>query len=354
MDRVSVTDRSPPPVACGTGLLALDVVYAEDRIEPLGRWAGGTFGNVMAILSFLGWDTYPIARLRNDPEASEILSDLQRWKVNTEFISRQTSGTTPIVIEYLRMTADGNATHRFSLRCPACRTHLPAYRPVTADHAKSISLPSPQVFFFDRVSRAALDLAKQCAEKGAIVFFEPIGLGNPSHFKEALQISHIVKFSHDRLASEDVVGDLRGRGLLIETLGDEGLRFARLTKASRRLSWTTQAPYRVRQVQDAAGAGDWCTAGIIHSLGKKGVVGLDRLAKADLSLALRIGQAFGAWNCLFQGPRGGMYRTSVQEFWKGISHIRKKGIANGVSAPQIHAMHQVESNIHRSLCDSCR
>src|SRR4051794_26004402 len=57
------------PVAAGTGLVALDVVYSGDTAEPLGRWAGGTCGNVLTILSCLGWSSYPVARLADNAPA---------------------------------------------------------------------------------------------------------------------------------------------------------------------------------------------------------------------------------------------------------------------------------------------
>lgn len=49
------------PTVVGTGLVALDVVFNEKQDEPIGRWAGGTCGNVLSILSWLGWSAWPIS-----------------------------------------------------------------------------------------------------------------------------------------------------------------------------------------------------------------------------------------------------------------------------------------------------
>src|SRR5689334_15732613 len=55
------------PEVFGTGLVALDVVITgSDHQRPLFR-AGGTCGNVLTILSHLGWKACPVARLNGDP-----------------------------------------------------------------------------------------------------------------------------------------------------------------------------------------------------------------------------------------------------------------------------------------------
>ena len=59
------------PKVFGTGLIALDLVIGPDPESPVRSWAGGTCGNVLSILSFLGWDAYPIARMNGDPAPNE-------------------------------------------------------------------------------------------------------------------------------------------------------------------------------------------------------------------------------------------------------------------------------------------
>ena len=41
----------------------------------------------------------------------------------------------------------------------------------------------------------------------------------------------------------------------------------------------------------------------------------------DIRAALRCGQALAAWNCKFEGPRGGMYQTDVFGFRRAIETI---------------------------------
>lgn len=346
--------RASPPAAIGTGLLALDVVFAGDRLTPIGRWAGGTFGNVMAILSYLGWHVYPISRLRDDDEAALVLKDLVRWGIDPAFISQEPSGATPVIIEYIRQAADGSAVHKFSLRCPVCGSHLPSYRPVTASHARSLihRLPTHDLFFFDRPSRGALDLATHSADSGAIVFFEPSGRGNPAHFKEALELAHVVKFSCERFRRSDILPQLRSAHLAIETLGEDGVRFAYRHNTHNRLSWTKRKAYRVGTVRDAAGCGDWFTAGVAHLLCQRGLSSLDRIPHDHLEDAIATGQALASWNALYEGARGGMEQTSVKELWHTVDRIKTDSVAEAPESHRNGASATRKPNHH--FCEGCR
>src|ERR1044071_1853044 len=75
---------APPPTVIGTGLIALDVIVKRAS-QPSGRWTGGTCGNVMSILSYLGWGAYPVARLNGDDASKQVLQDLERWGVRLQF-----------------------------------------------------------------------------------------------------------------------------------------------------------------------------------------------------------------------------------------------------------------------------
>lgn len=50
-------------IAVGAGLISLDVLIWDGKLIPVGYYVGGTCGNVMMILSRMGWESYPIARL---------------------------------------------------------------------------------------------------------------------------------------------------------------------------------------------------------------------------------------------------------------------------------------------------
>src|ERR1051325_3529900 len=122
-----------PPVGerrvIGLGLVALDVLESAGVVRSEYR-AGGTCANVLAILSYFGWDAYPIARLNGDRAARHVRRDLETFSVNLDFASLDPRSKTPIVRHLIEPTG----AHRFSLRCPSCAAWLPTYQPVT-NHA---------------------------------------------------------------------------------------------------------------------------------------------------------------------------------------------------------------------------
>ena len=86
------------PVAVGSGLIALDVMMDERTDAPPRLWTGGTCGNVLSILAFLGWKSLPVARLARDAASRLIVRDLKRWGVSTEFLSVGSTAPGPIII----------------------------------------------------------------------------------------------------------------------------------------------------------------------------------------------------------------------------------------------------------------
>jgi sugar/nucleoside kinase (ribokinase family) len=315
---------TPPPHVVGTGLIALDVIIKKGS-EPSGRWAGGTCGNVMSILSYLGWASYPVARLNGDDASKQVLADFERWGVRLQFAETGPGAETPIVIHKIRTDASGQAVHRFSLNCPYCGSFLPTYRAVLASAAENITskIKNPKVFFFDRVSRGALILAKECADKGALIVFEPSGIGEPKLFKQAAAIAHIVKYSSDRVDGfKDLLSETRPL-IEIETRGSEGLRFCGSKISNRPKMWQKLEALSVTEIKDTAGAGDWCTAGLIHLTGQDGFAGFETMDINDISQALRFGQAMAAWTCGFEGARGGVYHRSKKNFQTEVVSILK-------------------------------
>jgi fructokinase len=82
--------------------------------------------------------------------------------------------------------------------------------------------------------------------------------------------------------------------------------------------WQKLDAFEPGELKDTAGAGDWCTAGIIFQLAKSGVAGLEKTTAGELKHALTYGQALAAWNCRFEGPRGGMYLRDREQFQNDI------------------------------------
>lgn len=315
------------PTVIGSGLVALDVVVNKSSGDEVQWYAGGTCGNVLTILSFLGWRAKPVSRLKGDLPSEWLLEDLEEWGVDTSLISTSEDGSTPVIIQNIRETADGKRSHSFSLRCPCCGAYLPNYKSILGNKASELAetVGHHQVYFFDRVSRGTLTLAKASSDLGALVVFEPSGVGDPRLFEEAWSLAHVVKYSNERLrdiADLDLRASVRDNLLLeIETLGDSGLRYrSRLKQASTR-GWKSLKAIAATTVRDTAGSGDWCTAGAIHKLARGGQNGFRKVAKERLVDALRYGQALATWNCGFEGARAGMYNVTKPQFERQIRKL---------------------------------
>tara|TARA_R110002049_G_scaffold4601_5_gene32467 strand:+ start:652219 stop:653265 length:1047 start_codon:yes stop_codon:yes gene_type:complete len=310
------------PTIIGTGLVALDVVIADDiEAGPL-LCAGGTCGNVLTALSYMGWNSFPIARLRSDAASRQIADDLSRWGVKTDFITFDDDGSTPVVVQRIRQNKAGDPSHSFSRKCPHCGDWLPWYKAVRVADVSIIEprLPQADVFFFDRTSRGAVTLAEEANRKGNLVVFEPSASSEPAMLSDALAVSHIVKIASDRLSGNEGILDANEPLVLIETRGSDGLRY-RKRSASGRGRWKKLPAKRCSPIRDTSGAGDWCTAGLLRKLGPLGVKGL--MASDDLTAkaAIEYGQALAAWACCFHGARGGMYEQSKPKFTKTINSI---------------------------------
>ncbi len=319
-------------LAVGTGLVALDVVITEGSTTPPRRWAGGTCGNVLLALRYLGWQTEPVARLQAGDAAARLLEDFEHWGVSTKHVSVGPDGSTPIIVQRIARSKSGEPYHTFSWRCPNCGTRLPGYKPVLASAVHEIinALDSPTIFFFDRLSRGALLLAQAAAERGAAIVFEPSSIGNPALFREAWKLAHLVKYSHERL--HELPHDLeaiKGPQLQVETLGPEGLRYRSRLPGCKKRAWQRLEALPADEVKDTAGAGDWCTAGIVHKLLGSGAAGLNLVNDTHLRNAVRYGQALAAWNCGFEGARGGMYAVDKAVFERQVERILDGGDSAG-------------------------
>jgi sugar/nucleoside kinase (ribokinase family) len=296
------------PKVLGTGFIALDLVVSSDPESPIQSWAGGTCGNVLSILAWLGWEAYPISRLNGDAASIRIRSDLQRWGVHLDLVDCVPTVNAPIIVQEIRQLANGDSTHRFSWTCLRCGGWLPSFRPVTRAVVDRVApyIPGTSVFFFDRVSRGALDVAAQAARSGAVVMFEPSGRGDKGLFREALDLAHIVKYADQRIANLSEGTKSANLRLEIQTLGSAGLRF-RLPRDRRDSEWRALGPTPIGSVVDACGSGDWCTAGVLSKLATEGISSLEESGVSGIASALMYGQKLAAWNCAFEGARGGMY-----------------------------------------------
>ena len=298
----------PSTTVAGAGFIALDLLLPSGQGGQLLRRAGGTCGNVLAILSFLGFNSVPIARLGTDKAAEVLISDLESMGVNCEHVQCDPAARTPRVVEFLPESS-GRA-HRFVFTCPTCQRRFPRRsEPIFEQADESIRQVNPALFFFDRAGSTTIKLAIAARELGALVMFEPDSFANNSKFDKALQMSDIVKYSAQRVGQSIEPWlrkiDKKPR-LVVETMHGRGLRYV-TRRGLADLEWNHQEPFQVRSPVDQAGAGDWCSAGLIARLLTIGAI--DRWREGTIHQALAFGQALAAASILFKGPRGYLENT---------------------------------------------
>jgi sugar/nucleoside kinase (ribokinase family) len=290
---------------------------------PVRSWAGGTCGNVLSIMAYLGWDAFPIARMNGDPASQRVKADMRKWGVQLKFAGCSPTSHTPIIIQQIKRGRDGVPRHRFSWACPRCGEWLPGYKAVTLNAVEKIlpDLTNVSVFFMDRVSPAALVLAREASQNGALVFFEPSAKSNEKLLKDALKLAHVIKYADQRLDSlSELIENSPSLRLEIQTQGSKGLRYRhRLTKQFS--AWHHSEALKAPVLADTCGSGDWCTAGVLSVAAQEGLAKFLAAGAAGIREALRYGQALAAWNCGFEGARGGMYAMDRKAFDRQISTL---------------------------------
>jgi fructokinase len=342
-----------PPAVVGMGLIALDVVSKRESASAARFFAGGTCGNVLAILAYLGWKAMAVARFGNDANARRVLKDLRRWGVQTNFACLRPTAKAPVIVEWISTDRDGQGSHRFSFTCPECGSWFPGFRPVPVAAVEPVldALAPAQVFFFDRPSRSSLTVAKGCREKGACVYFEPSTVGDPKLFREALEVSHVVKYASERMNDLGEMKRLPEPLIEIGTLGSAGLRFRSRCTRSRTSGWRRLHGFPVKSVRDTAGCGDWLTAVLLNRIARRGLASVKRVDLEQLTSVLSESQAAAAWNCSFEAARGGMMTTSPQELDVALRAIQDGSAARDDSHDQKRRLARTAASI---ACLSCR
>lgn len=343
--RRRLDDGLHKPVSAGTGLVALDIVLNGRNKDHPYLWAGGSCGNVLTILSYLGWLSYPIACLGDDNASRIVLRDMRNWSVRTDFIFVNNKRFTPIVVERIR---NNNLTHVFEFKCPYCGSPLPRSRSIPREMVSDIAekMPHAQVFYVDRVSKTAISLAKTQKQHGALIVFEPHRVSTSKLFKECLSIAHVVKYSAKQI--ECILFERRAP-LEIQTLGAKGLRYRWENSDGESCGWREISALEIPELKDSAGAGDWCTAGIIQVLGQDGFKSFCEATQEDLEKALMLGQGLAALNCIYEGARGIMYNLEK----KSLESILCDLMAYRKLTRKLKKVSQEQQDFGKHLCPSC-
>jgi fructokinase len=326
--------------------VCLDVILANDS-DNVAIATGGSCGNVMLSLAYLGWDIQPVIRLGADRAGDAIIAEFKRFGVRCEQVAQEESVGTPIIVERLR-TSRGPVppSHSYSCNCPTCGRWFPRYRPITKERAKHIDPAAFDVYYFDRAAPGTIALAEAMRECGnGIVVFEPSSIGDKALFNRAIQVTDILKYSNERLGCAESLETLPSQLVQIETLGPGGAR-VRVPGQD----WREFPSFGLGDVADTAGAGDWCTAAILFHLSQAGLLRRGALSGLDWTTPMLFAQAMAAVACLYRGARGAMYDLAAAEMVKSANDLAR-GAANPLREPSQISAAQMDAV--RFYCQRC-
>jgi fructokinase len=294
-------------ICIGAGLVSLDILIKNNDNRPISYYVGGTCGNVMMILSYLGWNSYPIARLDGTKYTERLLEDMKRNNIKTNFISTN-DGNTPVIIQRNIVDKDGIPTHKFEIKNNNGRFFL-NFRSITKKQADEIIDKIsfvPNIFFFDRISPAIIQLAKYFRNSGSIIYFEPSNKVTEKDFETCIEISNIIKFANQRIPIVDFANKYDNK-LFIQTLGAEGLIFK-----FKNSEWEKIPSWENKSIIDSSGAGDWTTSAFINQIFVNNIYSLSELTIDFIESSLLEAQKYGSFSCSFEGARG-MMSLDIQD-----------------------------------------
>ena len=293
----------------GSGVYNLDTIVQRDypewpRLRPFTdrtvlEEVGGTCGNVMCILSWLGWKAMPQAALDDSPEGLKMTADLQRYGCNCRFVTNTPGGGTTLLRCTHKQDADGRKTIAFRTGSPG-GSRFPKRRYLRVRDEAPAFLDrldeAPGVYFFDEPAAGHRLIARTLRERGSLVYFEPSRLASTADF-DAVAASDIVKFSGENVPDVSFTDRFPDK-LFIQTLGGEGIRF-RLRDGG----WIHVPPKDCEDVVDWEGAGDWTTAAFLNRLAAMGIP-FAGLTEASLVEALEAAQVVASKSVRFLSSKG--------------------------------------------------
>lgn len=310
-------EESGGKTVLSVGYVVLDVLVHGDC---LGHSAGGTAGNVAANLSYFGWDAVAAAQHGDDPAGNHLRDDLERAGVSLLGLRMLKDFTTPVVIHEV-----SNGRHNFRFRCLVCGRKFNQFRPIPVEFAEDLveSNKRPDVLFLDRVSAAAVLMAKRIRGSGGLVVFEPTMPNDSQNCRRLLELAHLVKFSASQLnPTSHLLDELFGTH--IYTDGANGAFWRRGGGA-----WS-HVPHFPIEAVDAGGAGDWTTAALLEALPS---LVPEEVERTDLTQPLRYAQAVAALSCQALGARSFVQECEREKLEAMVANLQQTNHYENTSRP---------------------
>ena len=285
----------------GAGTFPLDNLQEKKGkdVKTIYQHVGGTCGNVMSILAWMGWHTLPAARLDDSEAGLLIKADLESYGCDTRLVSNTPDGGTTILDIIHKTGRDGEPKTAYMAHSPRGGRFV-NHRFWTLKQAQALfdSLEEmPDVFFFDRCAPGNILLAQLFHERGVLVYYEP---NEPvdRNFLRAVAASDIVKFSNEKHPDVSFTEGFTDK-IFIQTLNEKGLRFK-----LRAEGWITIPPEHNPHAVDGEGAGDWTTSAFINEMGHHHMLTFDRIHQPNVTHCLQEAQRMASMSVSYIGAKG--------------------------------------------------
>lgn len=223
---------------------------------------GGTCGNVMCILAWMGWKAMPQASFDDTPYGLKLTADLKRYGCDCRYVTNTPGGGTTFLTCTHKKNPDGSARITFRSGSPGGsrfpRRHFLRRSDEAPAFLQTLS-EAPSVYFFDDPAAGHRLIARELGRKGTLVYFEPSKIDCKADL-ECVECSNIIKFSNENVPDTAFTERFHDK-LFIQTMGADGLRF-KLGDAP----WEHIPACSCDTVVDWEGAGDWTTSAFINCL----------------------------------------------------------------------------------------
>lgn len=269
--------------------------------ETLFEEVGGTCGNVMCILSKLGWTALPQLKLIDTAEGDKLADSLKQYGCDTRYVFRiPNGGFSGMTCTHSRSNKTGehelglgvfgpNGSRFRAIKELRERDEVPVFLGTITE--------TPDVYFFDHNEAGPRKIAKELRNRGTLIYYECENSTDWKKFLKCVEVADIVKFSDENVPDLSFCENYKDK-LFIQTQGAKGLQFK-----LRDGGWRHVEPQPVSNVVDWEGCGDTITAVFLYELGKLGLPKVSDLSEEQILSALKAATRMAALCTQYYGSK---------------------------------------------------
>lgn len=183
--------------------------------------------------------------------------------MDTNYLHLQRGTKTPFVIELLHTKDNVYQSHSFRSITLDGQLTSPRYQTITSAQVERImhSVSNIKILYVNKQESAVVHIVNRF---NPLVYYEPNYIEDLSVHQFLMKRAFVVKVSHAAFLDTDQFDRDQVEGILIETLGSEGLLVRRRAKDDMQF-FSAKA---ISAARDTAGAGDWFSATFLGEISR--------------------------------------------------------------------------------------